>query len=200
VNQIISQYIKAKVPHFFVYAKDKEDKNVEKLNDSVVNKFECVVPNKPIQFKRIAGKFNYKMLMKKKKVDIDKSIIDLFEKLNKTKKHSMNQKEELSSYDMSYFYKDLINQFLELNNDKYFIVDVLVKYLYGSKNSKRTSTLWNAFGDILMENLQVNLKNTKQCESCGKRIEVTNNKVKYCDECAKFIKNEQNKLYYHLGK
>jgi hypothetical protein len=200
VNEIISKYIKARVPHFFIYAKDKEEKNVECLNDSVVNKLEIIVPNKPIQFKKIAGMFNYKMLLKNKKVNINQDIIDLFEQINRTKRHTMSRKEELNSYDTSYFYKDMVNQFLLIHGDKFYIADVLVKYLYGSKNTKRTSTLWNAFGDALIENLQLNLNNTKQCECCGKRIEIASNKTKYCDECAKYIKNEQNKLYYHLGK
>lgn len=45
-----------------------------------------------------------------------------------------------------------------------------------------------------------NIKGTKQCECCGKRIDAVNNKVKYCIACAKKIKNEQNKKYYYLGK
>jgi hypothetical protein len=42
-------------------------------------------------------------------------------------------------------------------------------------------------------NLRNNLKNTKQCECCGKRVENYKTK-KYCDECAEIIKKEQNRI------
>jgi hypothetical protein len=187
VNEVIASYIKAKVPHFFIHAKDKDIHNVEGLNDSTVNKLEQIIPNKPIQFIRVAGKLKYKMLMKNKKVEIDQEIINLYEKVNKLKKHSINNKYDLDSKDISYFYRDIKNQFLEINCNIHFVVDVLVKYLYSVKNSKRKSTLWNTFGDILLEHLESNLKDTKQCESCGKRIIITNNKIKYCEDCAKKI-------------
>jgi hypothetical protein len=97
----------------------------------VVNKLEMVIPNKRINFVKVAGKFDYRMLMKN------------------------------------------------------YISDVLVKYLYGRKNIKRTSTLWNTFGDILIDNLLLNLDCTKQCECCGKRIETKSNRIKYCENCWK---------------
>lgn len=200
VNDIIVQYIKARVPHFFIYAKDKEKDKVEPLNDSTVNQLNSIVPKKPIQFKKIAGKLNYKKLMNNSKVELNNDIIKTFEMINKSKNNSMNRSDDLNSEDVAYFYKEAKDKLLCVINDEKLIVDILVKYLYGEKNSKRKSTLWNTFGDVLIENLQLNLQNTKQCECCGKRIEVKNNKVKYCDECAKFVKNEQNKLYYHLGK
>jgi hypothetical protein len=199
VNQIISQYIKAKVPHFFIYAKDKEEKNVEKLNDSVVNKLNYLVPNKPIQFKKILGKLNYKMLMKNKKVSTDESIIVTFEKLDKSKRWLIKSKEKSESNETLFIYKYIREELLKTHDDINYVVDVLVKYLY-IKKSSRKETLWKSFGDILFENLQYNLENTKQCESCGSRIDIKSNKTKYCNDCAKYIKNEQNKLYYHLGK
>ncbi|MED3562269.1 hypothetical protein P4447_07360 [Bacillus xiapuensis] len=199
VNKIISKYIKAKVPHFFIYAKDKEEKNVESLNNSVVNKLEHIIPNKPIQFKKILGKLNYKMLLKNKRIKIDDEIVEAFEKLDKSKKWMIHSNDRSESYETLYIYKYIREELLKLNNDVTYVSDVLVKHLY-MKKSSRKETLWKSFGDILIENLQLNLNNTKQCNSCGKRIEVTNNKIKYCEECAKFIKNEQNKLYYHLGK
>jgi hypothetical protein len=182
VNKIISSYIKAKVPHFFVYAKDKELKNVESLNNSTVNKFENIITNKPIQFIKIAGKLKFKMLMKNKKVDIDEEIIHVFEKLDKSKRWLMRSKENYETNEGLYVYKLIREELLKINNDIDYVSDVLVKYLY-QKKSSRKETLWKSFGDILLNNLQSNLNNTKQCECCGKRIEIISNRTKYCDKC-----------------
>jgi hypothetical protein len=192
VNKIISSYIKAKVPHFFMYAKDKEITNVEGLNDSTVNKFENIITNKPIQFIKIAGKLKFKMLMKNKKVDMDTEIIREFEKLDKSKRWLMRSKENYESNEGLYVYKLIREKLLKINNDIDYVTDVLVKYLY-QKKSSRKETLWKSFGDILLENLQLNLKNTKQCECCGSRIEDYNTK-KYCEECSKKIWKEQVKI------
>ena len=48
----------------------------------------------------------------------------------------------------------VINKILELNEDKYYIVDVLVEYLYAQKQSSYKTTLWSSFGDIIVENLK----------------------------------------------
>jgi ribosomal protein L37E len=183
VNDIISKYIKAKVPHFFVYAKDKEEKNVEIVNDSVVNRLNYIVPNKSIQFKRIAGELDYKILINRDNVNLNSKIIKTYARYDKNKRMLMNKKYDLDSNEVSYFYKALRNDLLSVNDDPEYVTDVLVKYLYETKNSKHKTTLWNTFGDILVKNIRQNLKNTKQCESCGDRIEEYNTK-KYCDKCA----------------
>ena len=40
INKTISKYTTSKVPHFFIYAKDKTRKQVEKRNNSIVNRLE----------------------------------------------------------------------------------------------------------------------------------------------------------------
>jgi hypothetical protein len=184
VNEIISKYIKARVPHFFIYAKDKEKKNVEVLNESVVNKLEIIVPNKPIRFNKIAGMLNYSMLMQRSNVNLNNKIINKYNELNRNKRWKFNSKETMKTFQELYLYRQLREEILSVNPDVDYVVDVLVKHLYEKKNSKNKETLWKAFGDILLDNLKENLNKTKQCECCGKRIEVYNTK-KYCDECAK---------------
>jgi hypothetical protein len=203
VNEIISQYIKAKVPHFFIYAKNKEEKNVELLNDSVVNKFEYLIANKPIQFKKIAGELNYKMLMDRGNVNLNSKIIKIYTNYDKNKKMLMNKKDNLDSNDVSYFYQALRDDLLNVNEDQTYITDVLIKFLYENKNSKHKTTLWNAFGDIIVQNIRQNLNNTKQCECCGERIEIVNNQSKYCESCFTNLRKEykkQKEKEYRLKK
>lgn len=183
VNEIISKYIKAKVPHFFIYAKDKELKNVESLNGSVVNKLEYIIPNKRINFVKIAGKFDYKTLMRRTRIKLDESIIEAYEKLDKNKKKIACQKNDLKSNDKLYIYKIIRSELLSINDDIDYVTDVLVKYLYGKKNSKHKTTLWESFGDVILKNLERNLDNTKQCEECGCRIERSKAK-RFCGKCA----------------
>jgi hypothetical protein len=188
VNEIISKYIKARVPQFFIYAKDKEKDKVEPLNDSTVNKLNKIVPRKPIQFKRIVGNLDYKMLMNRDNVNLNNKIIKKYNELNKNKRWNFNSEETLKTEKELYLYKQIRAELLNINSDASYVVDVLVRYLYDEKRSKNKETLWKTFGDVLLNNLKENLNNTKQCECCGKRIEIINSQSKYCNECAIKIK------------
>lgn len=64
------------------------------------------------------------------------------------------------------------------------------------KKSSFKTTLWECFGDIIIENLNKNIKSSLEegiilCEVCGKRIEDLMNNRKYCIECAKEIDREK---------
>jgi hypothetical protein len=197
VDEIISKYIKAKVPHFFIYAKDKD--RVEELNNSTVNQLDGIVPKKPIQFKKIVGELNYEMLMSRTNVKLNNKIISRYNELHKKKRWKFNSNENMTAYKELYLYKQIREEILNINSDINYVVNVLVKYLYEKKNSKNKETLWKAFGDVLLNNLKESLKNTKQCEGCGKRITVVNNQSKYCDKCfiahRKEYKKQKAKLY-----
>jgi hypothetical protein len=184
------------VPHFFIYAKDKEKKNVEVLNESVVNKLEIIVPNKPIRFNKIAGVLDYAMLMQRSNVNLNNKIINKYNELNRNKRWKFNSKETMKTYQELYLYKQLREEILSINPDVDYVVDVLVRHLYEKKNSKNKETLWKAFGDVLLNNLKENLNHTKQCESCGDRIKIVNNRTTYCDECWK----ERQRLLWRTNK
>jgi hypothetical protein len=192
VNKIISSYIKAKVPHFFVYAKDKDINNVESLNDSTVNKFENIIVNKRINFVKVAGKFDYRMLMKKDYIVMDENIINEYTKLDRSKKWMMKKQENIKTDDKLFIYLQIKNKLLDINSNIEYVVDVLVKYLYEDcrNNGKNKTTLWESFGDILVNNLQRNLAGTKPCEDCGVRIKRTRAR-KYCEKCSTLRERER---------
>src|SRR5690606_5612403 len=50
IDNVIKKYTKAKLPHFFIYAKDKSKKQVENVNDSLVNKFDKEFKRTPLRF------------------------------------------------------------------------------------------------------------------------------------------------------
>jgi hypothetical protein len=99
-----------------------------------------------------------------------------------------------------FIYKYIRNRLKEINPDEDRVVNVLVEELYGRKKSPVKTTLWNCYGDILLSNLRENLKGTKQCECCGTRIQVVNNKIKYCDECGEIINREKTKERMRLKR
>ncbi|MGM7720511.1 RNA dependent RNA polymerase [Metabacillus sp. Hm71] len=184
VDKIISKYIKSKVPHFFINAKDKDEGRVEPINNSTVNRLESIIPNKRISFKKIVEKFDYKMIMRNKRVKPDDDIIKAYIRLDRSKSWLMNQnKEDTGKNDKLYIYRLIRAELLAINNNEEYVTDVLVKYLFFQKNSKYKTTLWNTFGDVIVNNLKLNLEGYVECEDCGVEIEHPKQRQVRCDVC-----------------
>ena len=192
MKSMIQDYTKLKVPHFFIYAKDKAKDQVEKANNSVINRLHKFIPNKIINFKLAEfGKFNYKNLMRNEDIELDENIINKYLELD-LKKHFMFSDTEDEEYNnITYTYQKIKSELLKVNSDVYYVTDVLVKYLYKKKRSQYKDTLWLCFGDIIVENLKNNIKEKYiYCEKCGTLVAQNNNKTKYCSKCAREIKME----------
>ncbi|AQS44109.1 hypothetical protein LSG23_08935 [Bacillus velezensis] len=188
VDEKIKDYIKNKVPHFFINAKDKEEHSVELINESTVNKLDSIIPSDRINFVAVAGKFDYRFLLKNKEIKLDDAIISEYKRLDQNKKWLMNN-EDIKPGQKLYVYKVIKDRLLKTHSDEQYVADVLAKYLY-KKKSKFKSTLWECFGEILLNNLAINLKNRKVCLSCLKPISNKGNKKKYCTKCL----NEREKI------
>ena len=68
------------------------------------------------------------------------------------------------------------------------VTDILVKYLYGIKESKYKDMLWTCYGEHILENLEKHFRyKTKviQCVNCGEWIEVDifDSATCRCKEC-----------------
>ena len=79
------------------------------------------------------------------------------------------------------------------------VADILVKFLYGIKESKHKMVLWLCYGDYIYENLSNHMKlQTKdiQCIDCGKwfSVSIKDNKTCRCNECNVEHKRELNRL------
>lgn len=189
VDEELKKYSKNKLPHFFKYAKDKEDGQVNQLNNSTVNKLEYIIPDKPIRFKALVGEIDYKMLLSEDfdKIKSKKSITNRYDEINKNKRFMINNKD----FNFDGFNSYMVLELLKINNDKSQISDALVEYLY-SKGNKDKQTLWDCFGDIIYYNLEKNLGNTEQCELCTNRFEKKSKNKILCDTCSS-IKLKMNK-------
>lgn len=196
VNIIIKKHLKNKLPSFFIYAKDKDEGNVEYSNNSTVNRLKKIIPDKRINFKKVSGELDYKMLMKTETVDLDYKIIETYTTLDRNKKWLMSQKEDIKSHDKLYIYKYIKDEILKINSDKEYVTDVLVHYLYVCKESKNKTTLWESFGDTIVENLKGNLNIAEECCDCGGRFKQTRQRQVICDGC----QEERNKVNARLRK
>ncbi|WP_226035628.1 hypothetical protein [Aquibacillus saliphilus] len=194
VNEMISKHIKKKVPNFFRYAKDKEKRNVEKINNSVVNRLENIIPNKRINFKSVAGDFDYLNLVHQSNVQINEDIINKYTYLDRRKKWLMNSKNELNRSDSLHIYKFIHDELVHFYGDAGYITDVLTKHLYRDRNSKNKTTLWESFGDELLLNLKDSIRDTIQCMGCGERIQYQRNK-RYCNSCLTMRERRRVKEY-----
>jgi len=185
VHTILSAYSKKKVPHFFVYAKDKLKKNVESINNSTVNRLFNIIKNPNIHFASAGLKrFEYTMLMRDKNVIVDDEIINAYQKVAQKKYLLVGEDSEIST--QNHAEQVIRNELLLVNPDIYYVVDVLVKYLFDQKNVKFKATIWSSFGDIMIQNLKQNvLMQNIYCESCGDIITREGRRHKYCQKCWK---------------
>lgn len=206
MKQMIQGYTKLKLPHFFIYAKDKTRNQVEKPNNSVINRLLKFIPNKPISFKLADfRKFNYENLMNDKNVELDNDIINRYTELDLKKHFIFADIDDKKHNNIAYAYQQIKSKLLEVNPDIYYVTDVLVKYLYQEKKSKYKDTLWICFGDVIVNNIKRNVKiKYIYCEKCGTLVEQVNNKIKYCKKCAREAWNEYNKCkqkeYYQKNR
>lgn len=195
IKELIKSFTKHKTPYFFKYAKDKQESQVEPINNSVVNRLEYIVKDKQFNWNNVAlKKMDYRMFMYDKFSEINTDIIEKYELLKINAIH--NNVDWSESKGTPYSWEKLRKE-LEESFDIIDVVDTLVLYLLKDKTQRTKKIFFGAFSDLLLENLKSNI--TKPlgeyilCENCGKRVKFTNNKIKYCDKCAYEIKLENDR-------
>jgi hypothetical protein len=193
VNELIKKYTKSKVPHFFIYAKDKEDNQTEPINESVVNKLEKLIINKNLSFRlKDFGKFDYRLLMNNPDIKIDDNLIQDYIKINR-KYHFKINMEDPEKTNINYISDIIRNELDKYGYMEVEVTDMLIKYLYGIKNSKSKESLWFCYGEIVVDNLKYNIGNKKSiCIRCGCRYKKDAPAQKCCYNCQGYqlIKNK----------
>lgn len=194
VAKVIQAYTKAKVPDFFRYAKDKLDSQVEPPNESTMNRIAAKIPDPKIRFSKSISKFDYRMLMN---LDCDFSIssesvvIKTYDYWN-ARINQFDEDKAMKNQDM-YKYINLRRRVLEESNKNIdYIVNTLVAYLYTVRSTSAKKGLWDAFGDVIVENLKRNLEGKgKICQICGKRFTPKTSMQITCSEECKGIYRRQ---------
>ena len=232
IKDRIAHYINSNVPHFFKYAKDKEEWQIEDINNSFVNKLENKIPNPRISCKYVSdGKIkkldkpDYTLMMGNPEIDVSvvksksgkliegtnpvvlKYVEKAKEYWQKTNAVTVQDypREAMSKTQIrkDTTYKKIVEEVkYELSQYGYSdreVADILVKYLYGIKESKYKDLLWTCYGEYLLENLERHLRyKTKviQCVDCGEWFEigVKDTATCRCNECIIEHKRELARL------
>ena len=189
-NEIIKPLIHGKLPHYFKYAKDKTNEQVEPPNQSFMNRLpEHVngwsmrkdkngddIESVKIKYCKTVGKFDYRMLMKEGvdyTVQEDHPIIQAYNYWNAHQWGVTQITEETEHIDMDeqYMFKVIRDKIVETGFGLDYIVNSLVAYAYTIKPDSLKKLLWSCFGAEIVENLKVNTpKLGKICPMCGRRF------------------------------
>lgn len=201
IHDKITGFTNNKLPHFFTYAKDKTDDQVEDVNNSFVNKLETKIVNPRINSRSIGLKpIDYTKLVNNPDVecrvefnkngrineDLSDPMIVKYYELNQQYHFKVNMEcAELTrgdllgntQYKQDLFFKKIANEIrFELSQFGYSeseVVDILVKLLYYVKPSKHKSVLWFCYGKQIFENIENNMK--------------PKTKIVQCVDCGKWI-------------
>lgn len=207
VKEKLGIYSKKKLPNFFINAKDKTTDKVEVVNNSTVNKISKQIKNTSLNIEKVAGRFYYTKLMNDKGVELDQKIIEKYKELE------IENIYDVIDYNSNYYEKNNLSyEFLKIrselltmhDSDKY-VVDVLIKYLYMHRPTNKKLTLWSCFGDIILDNLTIDLtKKFKyeaiECAECGKLIEKKSKNTTYCPSCLIDIRKKTKRKSWHKNK
>lgn len=226
VNEKIVAFTKEKLPYFFKYAKGKNDSQVVERNQSFVNKLDTMIPNPKINGRKLGlGEIDYRLMMSNPNIDFTVAFNDKGKLIKEetdplivkycefdreyyfTVDAAISSDDEQQSSDrfakkvmkyrqMSDKIKSELSQFGYSDRE---IADILVKFLYGIKNSKNKTVLWMCYGDYIVENLERIFKpQTKavQCVDCGEWFEVNvfDSATCRCSNCVVEHKRELKRL------
>lgn len=198
IANTIKSYTKAKVPDFFIYAKDKESHQVELPNNSTMNRIAASIPDPKIRFSKSISKFDYRMLMNLGcdfSVSSESPVIKAYDYWN-ARINEFEDDKAVKNQDM-YKYKNLRRKVLEESGkDIDYVVNTLVAYLYTVRKTSAKKGLWDSFGDVIIKNLKNNLnQESKICKICGKRfVPKRIDQVTCSAECARSLDNQNRKL------
>lgn len=188
INAKLSQITGMKAPHFFVYAKNKSSHQVQKTNGSVVNQLDKIVPNKRMSFSaKNIGAFKYQYLLSNmsKKVHVSQEVIDLYNEVEKQYRYSISFYDDSENF--SYVRDNILSRFDSLGMNRIDVCDTLVKYLFHMKQSKRKNVFWMCFGDVVLDNLKLNVPSGSiQCRKCGERFIPSSPQQKICSSCSSY--------------
>lgn len=189
-DDFLNAYTRKKLPHFFLYAKNKQAAQVEACNKSMVNRLEALIPEIRLNTRAAGLKdIDYRLLMHNPAITVDKNIIRIYEKLNSKWHFKINQKDDEQN-NLHYLALKIRNTFAESGYTGQEITDMLIKHLYGNENPRK-DTLWFCYGAFITENLKNNLKakptKYRQCTDCADwfEIDARNTKTCRCPACQK---------------
>ncbi len=109
----------------------------------------------------------------------------LYDDVEKQYRYSISFYDDDTNY--SYVRDSILHKFEELDCSLKDVCDMLVKYLFHTKQSKRKNVFWMCFGDMVYENLQRNIPaGSIQCKKCGERFIPVTPQQRVCSKCSAY--------------
>lgn len=192
-NERLNNVTKGKVPRFFIYAKDKTPHQCEPANNSTVNRLFDKIQSYKFDFnKKQLGTFDYTKLMHDPTLEFGPEEHVIIRHYDATVRQIGDRNIGIADENDRYVevIKTLRRDLTEYGDEQY-ITDVLVKQLFGIKKSIHKAVLWEAYGDVIYQNLLDNKAGAQKiCAKCGARFTPMYTHHCLCDQCA----NEVQKI------
>ena len=192
VENKIKEHTRKLLPYFFIFAKDKADKQVERPNNSTMNRISAKIPTSKIKYCKAIGKLDCRMLMNAEYgcvVDKNNAIISTYDYWQ-GKQYLYAKVEDRFKYQE--IRKNILSDLSDFSVD--FIVNSLVMYLYTYRKGSMKKILWECFGDVIVENLKKNTAELERvCPVCGRRLEKSRFNINKKIFCSNKCKDE---FYY----
>lgn len=188
IDNIIKSYTKSKLPHFFIYAKDKEPWQVESPNDSTMNRISKAIPPSRVKYSKSISKFDWRVLTDGGEYTVCENA-PVIKAYNYCLRHQYQFNEENDNVKGAdtYAAKMMREKILtDSGAELAYVVNSLVAYLYTVKQSSNKRLLWDCFGWDIVGNIHSNVTEIGRiCPICGKRFKPTRGRQDvYCsDEC-----------------
>lgn len=216
IDEKITAFTNEKLPHFFVYAKDKNSNQVVERNQSFVNKLDKMIPNPRINSKKLGlGKIDYHLMMSDPS---NECMVKLTDNGKLIKEETDPLIVRYCDFDREYYFSvdaaiscdddqqsndkfvkkvmkhkqmaDRIKSELsQFGYDDREIADILVSFLYNpkyGKNRKNKTALWMCYGDYIVENLEKIFKPQTKVIQCIDCGEWFEVKMKDTESCRCF--------------
>lgn len=188
VDNIIRKYTKHNVPHFFIYAKDKELWQVEPTNNSTMNRISKAIPPSRVKYSKSIGKFDWRVLTDGGEYTVCENapVIKAYNYCLRHQYQFNDENDNVKGAD-TYAAKMMREKILaESGAELAYVVNSLVAYLYTVKQSSNKTLLWDCFGWDIVGNIHSNVAEIGRiCPICGKRFKPSvHNQVCCSVECA----------------
>lgn len=188
VDNIIRKYTKHNVPHFFIYAKDKELWQVEPTNNSTMNRISKAIPPSRVKYSKSIGKFDWRVLTDGGEYTVCENapVIKAYNYCLRHQYQFNDENDNVKGAD-TYAAKMMREKILaESGAELAYVVNSLVAYLYTVKQSSNKKLLWDCFGWDIVGNIHSNVAEIGRiCPICGKRFKpAVHNQICCSVECA----------------
>ena len=207
ISKIIKSYTKSKVPHFFVYAKDKDSSQVMSANNSTMNRISKSFKQQRIKYSKKIWEFDWRVLLNQEcdYTVVDKSPIIMKYKYCLSHQYEFPKENDNIKDDDTWQAKQIRSAIIDATEDKNieYIVNTLVAYVYTVTKSSNKKLLWTCFGDVILKNIKNNTQGMGNiCPICGNRFNPIRGKQDiYCSqECRQIALKDIKHEWYASPK